>query len=214
MKRGIRIVKYVALGDSITAYRSHVKTYYEHISEQMDEWLRGETINSGVGGWNTNDLFHHLEEKCLQYKPQIVSIMIGTNDHAIYKSKAEPAVVLERYEQNLRAIIDALYQASLHKPKLILMTPPFVATQTSPAGTQTSQERIEQYARVVKDISSQLAISFIDCNAIIGQAVAYTDDVFVNEYTDRFDGVHLNSKAQELIAPYIISAMKQCLRTG
>lgn len=208
------MMKYVALGDSITAYRFHVKTYFERIAERIGAVAAVQCINNGVGGWNSQHLLEHLEEKCLQYDPDIVSIMIGTNDHAIYKGQSEPAISIENYEKNLREIVRELYHNLPKRSSVILMTPPFVATQTSPAGTKTSQDRLVRYCRIVHEMCQEFSTSLVDCNAIIGQAVHYNESTFTCDYTDRLDGVHLNSKAHQIVSPYIELEIRRAIESG
>jgi lysophospholipase L1-like esterase len=206
-------MRYVALGDSITAFRENVKVYFEWLQDRKDELFLTEMINSGVRGWKSSDLLANLEGVCLRYDPDIVTIMIGTNDHAIYQGNELPAISVVDFEANLTKIVRTIRGrrtegGDRHIPKIILMTPPFVATHTNVAGTQASQARLTEYCRAIKKISERENTGFVDVNVITGNEVGWDDRTFFDQYTDRNDGVHLNSLGHSVIAPYIFRAVQ------
>ncbi|MEF2245157.1 SGNH/GDSL hydrolase family protein [Paenibacillus sp. IITD108] len=198
---------YVALGDSITAYRNNVKVYMEWLFEERETLGFHRMINNGIGGWNTLHLLDKLEERCLQYQPQFISIMLGTNDHAIYKGKEEPAVSLDQFKSNLREIVRQI-RVSAHErgnaaPYILLMSPPFIVTETNSAGTQASQIRLLNYVRAVHEMSVELDTGYLDVNAITAEATLHDGQLYRDNYTDQNDGVHLNSVGQKWLVPFI-----------
>lgn len=214
-------MNYVALGDSITAYRQGVKVYFEQLQENGAEFGFANMINSGVPGWNTAHVRADLDNKCLQFNPTVVTIMLGTNDHAIYKGTEAPAVSTEQYEANLRYMVDQIYSIGGDNPSLqarqavILMTPPFAATHVNVAGTDVNQSRLLGYCDIVKRVSRDKGTGLIDVNTITGEAVGWDDEWYNRAFTDKNDGVHLNSEGQQLVAPYVREAiMEALLRTG
>lgn len=212
------MMKYVALGDSITAYRENVKVYFEFLQEQFlreqkDGMFVTQMVNSGVKGWKSSDLLANLESACLRYDPDIVTVMIGTNDHAIYRGDDLPAVSVAEFEANLTEIVRTIRSGRTgggdrHVPKVILMTPPFIATHTNVAGTKVSQARLMEYCRTVKKVSDRENTGFVDVNVITGNAAGWDDRTFFAKYTDRNDGVHLNSLGHSVIAPHIFRAVR------
>ncbi|MBP1993468.1 SGNH/GDSL hydrolase family protein [Paenibacillus eucommiae] len=210
-------MKYVALGDSITAFRAGVKVYFEFLQELQEEFPFTEMINSGVGGWKTSDLLAHLDNKCLQYHPGLVTIMLGTNDHAVYKGKTEPDVSLAAYETNLRQIVQkirdngSIQAAPAEAPSVILMTPPFVATYMNVADTDVNQSRLLEYCHIVEKLSNELQTGFVDINSITGNGTDWDDQVFFEQFTADEDGCHLNTKGHSLIVPAIRAAIKEQL---
>lgn len=208
-------MNYVALGDSITAFRSGVKTYFELLKERAEVFAFAEMINSGVPGWNTENVLADLENKCLRFNPAVVTIMLGTNDHAIYKGKDAAAVSPESYESNLRQMIDRIRSASgegASKPAVILMTPPFAATHINVAGTDVNQSRLLAYCEIVKRISSEMGTGLVDVNTITGEAAGWDDERYNQTFTDKNDGVHLNSEGQQVMAPYVKEVILEALR--
>lgn len=208
-------MNYVALGDSITAFRSGVKTYFEWLQENGDEFAFTEMINSGVPGWNTENVLADLENKCLRFNPAVVTIMLGTNDHAIYKGTNAAAVSTEAYESNLRQMIERIRSADgdgVSKPVVILMTPPFAATHVNVAGTDVNQSRLLAYCEIVKRVSSETGTGLVDVNTITGEATGWDDERYNQSFTDKNDGVHLNSEGQQAMAPYVKAAILEALR--
>ena len=206
-------ITYVALGDSITAYRHGVKVYSEWLLEEGGALGLATIVNSGVGGWNTAHLLRHIDEKCLQYRPQLVSIMIGTNDHAIYKGQRESAVSLELYRRNLSEIIGIIRSAASSDqrsaPYILLMSPPFIASYTNEAGTSTSQMRLLEYVETMRMISVELGTGYLDANAITLKAANGDERLYRLTYTDGNDGVHLNTAGQRLLLPHLVQALNR-----
>lgn len=203
-------MRYVALGDSITASRSGVKGYVERLMEDKTELGLSNIQNSGVGGWRTSNLLQNLEQKCLVYQPHIVTMMLGTNDHAIYKGQEGPAVPPEQYEENITEIVRIIRtggDGEGGQPYVVLMTPPFVATYTNSSGTRVSQSRLERYVDIVKRLAGKLGTGIVDVNAITGEAANHDDRMYCDLYTDRNDGMHLNSAGHQLIVPNLKAEM-------
>ncbi|WP_409344433.1 DUF1835 domain-containing protein [Paenibacillus sp. MBLB4367] len=212
-----RTMNYVALGDSITAFRPGVKTYFERLQENGAELGFAEMTNSGVPGWNTANVLADLDSKCLRLNPSVVTIMLGTNDHAIYKGTDAPAVSEESYERNLRQIIDRILSVEGEdgvRPAnraVILMTPPFASTHVNVAGTDVSQSRLLAYCEIVKRLSREKSTGLVDVNTITGEAAGWDDDRYFQTFTDKNDGVHLNSEGQQILAPHVREAIIQAL---
>lgn len=206
-------MNYVALGDSITNYRNGVKVYFELLQEQQAKLGFAKMFNEGVGGWTTAHLLANLDSKCLQHQPSIITLMLGTNDHAIYEGSDEEDISLSEFESNLREIVAAIqayrYESgdNSKQPHLILMTPPFSATYTNTSGTRLSQSRILPYCSIVEKVSGEYRTGFVDINTLTGTETMWNDDLFCSKYTDWNDGCHLNSLGHQVIFPYIKAAI-------
>ncbi|MDF2721098.1 MAG: lysophospholipase L1-like esterase [Paenibacillus sp.] len=207
-------MRYVALGDSITAFRDGVQVYFELLQDDLQGGTFAMMVNSGVGGWHTSNLSALLQEKCLQFRPHMVSCMLGTNDHAIYKGKSEPAVPLALYESNLREIVQRIRQTEHGdswnggKPFVILMTPPYIATYTNRGGTDCNRERLEHYVAVVKRLAAELGTGLVDVYSITGDAAEWDDERFTTQFTAQLDGCHLNSQGQKLIYKRLVEELR------
>ncbi|MBO9605108.1 MAG: SGNH/GDSL hydrolase family protein [Paenibacillaceae bacterium] len=212
-------MRYVALGDSITAFRDGVRVYFEWMQEAAGELTLGDMTNGSVGGWTTADLLAGLEAKCLQHRPERVTVMLGTNDHAIDKERTEPRVSLSDYAGNLDAIVRRIRDAGGGPlngdgmPDVILMTPPYVCTYTNRMGTMTSQARLLSYCRIVKETSERLGTGWIDINAKTAAATKGDDSMFFDTFTADGDGVHLNSRGHRIVFEAIREAFASRTQT-
>ena len=70
----------VCFGDSITAD----ETFYDgmprltpRLQEMFPNWI---VVNAGVPGDNTFDALNRIEEDVISYKPDFVTVFLGTND--------------------------------------------------------------------------------------------------------------------------------------
>lgn len=89
----------VALGDSITyGYPYTPRESWVEILRRETEWR---VINSGISGDTFNDMERRLEREVLSYKPQVVTLMGGTNDVYIGFSHLQ-------IQRNFLSIMDSL----------------------------------------------------------------------------------------------------------
>jgi lysophospholipase L1-like esterase len=119
-------VKIVMLGDSITrAVRPGVgptETYAWMIGAELRaRGVNAETVNVGIGGEQVDGALARLERDVIPLKPQVVTIMYGTNDSYQYKDEKGPRVTKEQYRKNLGQLVAKLRGAGIVP---ILMTPP------------------------------------------------------------------------------------------
>lgn len=117
-------IKWLFTGDSITAgvkhthgYRSYPEIFGERIRWEMSR-PRDTVINTAISGNVAQNIIDDFNWRIDQFKPQIVSLMIGTNDCA------RKAMTPEIFEENLHFLsdkikgIDAI--ALLHTPNVII----------------------------------------------------------------------------------------------
>ncbi len=80
-------------------------------------------INKGYSGENAYDLLQKWQEDVIDNKPTILSILVGVNDGGYgYFNNLTPDEAKERYETNLRAILE-LTRKELGDIKIILCEP-------------------------------------------------------------------------------------------
>ena len=109
------------MGDSIT----HGAAYtfgHDSISQLFEKFLKDDlgreediVINTAVSSADTNDTISELHARLNRYQPDVVSIMIGTNDSATHINVGET-----NYKANLRTIIAAIQAKGA---RVILRTP-------------------------------------------------------------------------------------------
>lgn len=139
-----RQLTWLFMGDSITHGAAHTH-YYDSISQTFEKYLHDPdgmnrpqdvVVNTAVSGASTTDDAGHGTLPYLQYrlqnyvgaKPDVVSIMLGTNDNAYSVSEAD-------YEANLRKIINAIHSVDFNPNAIIVLRSPTYCTERPNAGT-------------------------------------------------------------------------------
>lgn len=107
--KGREPVKWLFTGDSITQGAKHthgMRSYPEVFSERV-RWELGRArdviINTAISGSTSTDLRKDLDQRIFQYRPQVVLLMLGTNDAALQKK-----ITPEDFKTNMTAIIDGI----------------------------------------------------------------------------------------------------------
>ena len=117
-------LKWIFSGDSITqgarhtkGYRSYPEIFAEHIRFEMNR-SRDIIINTAISGHATTEILGDFEWRISQFKPDVVSMMIGTNDAASGRH-----ISVGIYENNLRQIVRLIRKLHaipiLHTPNTI-----------------------------------------------------------------------------------------------
>lgn len=209
----------VAFGDSITAPRKNVITYSDIIREEFKKKnLNVKVINSGVGGNTSAMAKERFEKDVLAHKPDVVIIQLGTNDAAVDVWKNPPAtesrVSIDVYEQNLRQFITKL---KAQKAKIILVTMPptrwtdklkemYGKPPYNPNDEWGFNVILKDYVQRVRDVAKKEKVILVDLNKqyykyhkVKGQTM---DDLFI-------DGLHPNTKGQQLEADLLLKELKK-----
>jgi lysophospholipase L1-like esterase len=207
---------YVALGDSITAQRSGVVGYCQLLEDRVNELSISKLVNSGIGSLDTNGLLKRFDELCLVWRPQLVTLMIGANDHVIDPNQDQPRVPLAQYEANLRTMIQSIThlehgQNFNHgRSQLILMTPPYIAT-CKKGEADLNEARLLDYCYVVKKLCLEYNLLCVDIHEITAAAAQWDEQIWTKEFTQNQDGVHPSSTIHEIISTHVFTALKQVI---
>ena len=193
----------VALGDSITFGSGVVKTRTSDSWEVKLEKLLGgsyQVLNYGISGatlQNEGDCpYWNMAEKALQgypeaalaLNPEIVILMLGTNDSKPYNWNRE------RYEAQLDQRVKEIKAAPGVK-RLILMCPPFAcpADGSDVVAFDILNETIrDEIVPIVKNCAAENQVECIDLYALTDSHSEYF-----------MDGVHPNSFGNRVIAAEI-----------
>ena len=152
-------VKWLFAGDSITHGALHTwghRDYTEHFSERVRYELdrrRDIVIKTGVSGWTAAVILDDLEWSVLQFKPDVVALMIGTNDCHVSRGGAAG---LPGFRENVLAIIDRI--AAADRNTAILLQVP------NPIWPEAMNERgaLPLYAEALRQIARERHLPLVD----------------------------------------------------
>lgn len=116
--------KWLFTGDSIThgarhtyGQRSYPEIFAERIRTEMGRG-RDFIINTAISGHTSKDIRNDFDWRVKQFSPQIISLMIGTNDAATTRN-----ISVTEYESNLNWLIEGVRKLNaipiIHTPNTI-----------------------------------------------------------------------------------------------
>lgn len=152
---------WVITGDSITHGVVHThggRSYPEH----LHELIRGElgrtrdiVINSAISGHRLTDILGDFERRVSSWRPDVVTLMIGTNDLATGPDRAtvQPA----DYAASLR---DFTTRVRALGAIVVLQTPPSIDVPNAPG-----RERIVEFVEAVRDVANAEDVLLVDQHA-------------------------------------------------
>lgn len=118
-------------------------------------------VNTGTSGNTVVDLQARWQEDVIDRKPDLLSIMIGTND--VWRQYDTPFikewhVYADKYETTLRSLVE---QTKPLVSNLVLMTPFYLESNEQDAMRRT----MDEYGAIVKRIAEHAGVLFVDTQA-------------------------------------------------
>ncbi|MCW5851232.1 MAG: SGNH/GDSL hydrolase family protein [Anaerolineae bacterium] len=151
-------ILWVFLGDSIThgalhtfGWRDYTEIFAERVRFELGR--QGDLVlNAAYSGYTAPRLASELDHRCLRFRPQVVSIMIGTND-----AKAGPAGLTE-FETTLTDMVRRVQaETAAH---VILQMPPPIDTRNAP-----ERESLPRYAEAMRRVARATDAALCDHEA-------------------------------------------------
>ena len=143
------------MGDSITHAALWTKGY-DGIAQTFEKYLKDEmgrasdtVINTAVSGATTTSTLNNIEQRLEKYTPDVVSIMLGTND------AATGGLTADIYKKNLEAIIEKI--RNKNKDAVIILRTP-----TPMWNTGSREANIPQYIAKMKQVADEQNLIYID----------------------------------------------------
>jgi len=160
-------------------------------------------INAGRNGNSTKDLLLRVDKDVLAVKPQIVVMMIGTND----RFNSKKLISIDEYERNYQRLITKIKKQSV----LILMTIPpvndrYIILRKPELNLRGNgpNARVDSVNAVIKLLAEKNQCTLLDLNKILagcGGAGTDKNDLFQNETNFGIaDGVHPTAAGCRVIA--------------
>lgn len=156
-------------------------------------------VNVGTGGHTVRDLKARWQEDVTDKKPDVLSIMIGTND--VWRQYDTPFITewhvyIEEYEQTLRELVAQAKPVA--SSGIVLMTPFFLESNEQDAMRRT----MDEYGAVVRRIADETGCLFIDTQAAFNKVLAH-----LYSATLAWDRVHPTAAGHAVLARAFLQAM-------
>jgi acyl-CoA thioesterase-1 len=152
--KGVDPLTWLFTGDSIThgakhtnGYRSFPEIFGERVRWEMRR-TRDVVINTGISGNITDNILSDFQWRIAQFKPAVVSVMIGTNDCA------RANITTEDYKSDLINLIDKIRELNAVP---ILHTPNFIDLEKAPR-----YARLPEFAKVVQELAVKNKLILVD----------------------------------------------------
>jgi lysophospholipase L1-like esterase len=153
---GTEPMNWVITGDSIThglVITQGRRSYAEH----LNELIRGElqrtrdiVINSAISGHRIVDILGDFERRVASWRPDVVTLMIGTND----MSTDGPVVAPEEYAASLRDFVARVRSIGAVP---VLQTPPSIDAANAP-----ERARLAEFADAVRAVAASEDVILVD----------------------------------------------------
>lgn len=204
----------IALGDSITKGVRRGVAAAETFAAQLEVALTNQpagddlsevsVVNVGIGGERTDHALERLGS-LIQRRPQLVTVMYGTNDSYIDRDRTESRISTKAYRMNLSQIVLAL---RLHGIGAVLMTEPRWPDDASPNGIgENPNAQLVKYVDVCRDLARELDVPLVDHFAHWGVARANGQDL--RQWTT--DGCHPNAQGHDEITATLLPVLRRAL---
>ena len=185
--------KKLYIGDSITADRFG----YRGITTLAAEL---NSYNGAVSGATSVDMLRFLSDNIRKSNPEIISLMIGTNDSLTICDKKN-LVSVQEYRNNISEILRISKQFT---DKIIISTLPPVNEQaySGTHNTQLSKMTVQSVEALCDVVKEEADIH----NVYINDAYKALHDKNLDEIVEK-DGVHLTKEGQALFAEQWIKSV-------
>ncbi|MFP6677954.1 MAG: SGNH/GDSL hydrolase family protein [Pirellulaceae bacterium] len=202
-------VTIVTLGDSITkGVRSGVtaeQVFGSLVESQLRESGRSvRVINVGIGGERTDQALRRLD-RILDLKPDIVTVMYGTNDSYVDKGKIQSRITLDAYRSNLKKLVSELLRRGIQP---VLMTEPRWADDAGTNGLgENPNVRLDPYVVACRETAHEWRVPLVDNFAKWTES--RDKEVNLRDWTT--DGCHPNPTGHREIAAAMLPVIEQAL---
>ena len=168
--------------------------------------------NEGVSGNNSTDVLQRLEKDVINKSPDLVILMVGTNDMV----NSNHMLSFNEYTENLQKIVGNL---KVNKTKVVLMSPPpvdsiYLFQRHDPKKfKECPNVKLSRLSELIEKLALENNIFFLDLFSEFNerQIPNHNQDLYIrNEKNSGVgDGVHMTPMGNELIAGIIYEFLKK-----
>ena len=166
----------------------------------LDYPAQFEFLNRGVGGNRVADVYARMYPDIIELKPDLMSIMIGTNDYPWFEDEK----YLIRYERVFNMLLEDV-KADLPDIKLMILEPfvlpgDRVVAENYPLRRAQTEKRSEVSQRLAEKHGAKFVPIQKHLDAVLDKAP-------IDYWT--IEGVHLTEAANQILADEWINAFKE-----
>lgn len=187
--------------------------FYSCKAQNSNDNITSVTIaNKGIGGNNTNDLLKRIDTDVVKLNPDLVILMVGTND--LLNSKK--MISFEKYETNLNQIVKKIKD---NKSQILLMSPPPVDSiylfqrHDKNVYTQPPNVKMDSARQIIKRTANKHTLLFIDLfQAFKNKNIPdHNQDNYIRNIknSSKNDGVHPTPLGYQFITDQITHYLKE-----
>ncbi|CAH8283491.1 lysophospholipase L1-like esterase [Mariniflexile fucanivorans] len=174
--------------------------------------VKNKVVNAGIGGNNTYDLLKRVDKDVLENKPDVVIMMVGTNDML----NTTKLIDYKTYTTNLEILIKKIKSSG---SELVLMSPipadsVYLFTRHKKIlFSETPNKKIDEIGKIVKTLATENKVHFYDLNAefkALNLPIHNEDILIRNEKNSgKKDGVHPTALGYRFIAQNVYHFLKE-----
>lgn len=154
-------VTWVCTGDSITHGLIHTRGARNYV-EHLHELIRGDrgrvqdtVINTAITGWRADLILDDFERRVAHWRPDVVTLMIGTNDCTT--QWLDPVIEVAAFADSIAEFVRRVRDLGAVP---VLQTPPAVDLLQAP-----DRARIGDFAQAIRDVAGAEGVILVDQHA-------------------------------------------------
>jgi acyl-CoA thioesterase I len=194
-------LKWIFTGDSITqgakhtlGYRCYPEIFSERVRFEMGRY-RDIIINTAISGHTTREILGDFSWRIEQFKPDVVSLMIGTNDSARARN-----ISLTEFGMNLKTLVEKTRSLNAIP---ILQTPNTIKMGEDPG--KNERAALPDFVQKIRDVA-------VETNTILVDHWAYWETRKEAVVEERWlnDPLHPNGKGHLQMARLLFKTLNIC----
>ncbi|MHB8362408.1 MAG: SGNH/GDSL hydrolase family protein [Patescibacteria group bacterium] len=186
---------YSAFGDSITQGYETTVSYYDLTSNYLKTTEQTVSYNDGVGGNTTYNLLSRIQGELNQQNPDLVSLMIGTNDLR-NGTLQNPAITPLQFKHNVEQIIHDINPGPSRT--MFIFSIPYLTNFSGTNSTAGSLGRLQEFNNIIQGLANKYGIPYINTESSMQNMKGILNS----------DGVHPNNIGDQYIASSLINMIK------
>ena len=182
-----KLPKVVLIGDSIRLGYSSI----------VEKELQGKAVivNPKANGGDSNNVVKNLEAWGIREQPAVVHFNCGIHDTKKSKKASSFQVPPDKYEANLRAIVERIRKETKAKV-LFSLTTPIIDNRATKTRAKVEYELLdastEEYNRIARKVMTELKVPVNDLCVVIGEGE-------MREKLMSADGVHFTAEGSRIL---------------